>query len=494
MRTYPVIFALGGLLVATGCGSTPPTKAGGESPPITLTAVATTAAGFPGGDQLAYFASRVGDLSAGDIRVDILGATDAAHERDTVESVQTGKVDIGMVPARVFDTMEVTSLRALQAPFLIDRNAVADAVLADPLADDMLAGLDDIGLTGLALTFDSLRQPMGTPDPLLAPADFDGATVAVLSSATQQAAYRALGAEITEAVDAELTVGINEGTIQGRDGSIQVVPGATLGPITANATLGLKANTLFADSNLFDGLTSGQQQVLRQAAAETRDWAATQHVSLAEAARSYCAAGHGDVVLSNDAQLAAMYTAVEPVYAELEADEFTRQAIERIREVEASTPEQPDVAACTSASTGESTTDTAPAATDAASTDDQTAIDGVWRWEVTLDPTADRPDAARQASMNNGTLTFEFNNGHRLATESSGNQHYGTYVLHGDQIDIVDDDGVEGHYVWHRDGDTMQWVPLEGWLNPVDDELERAFLSNPMQRIGDPTIDPGNQG
>ena len=51
-----------------------------------------------------------------------------ATERETVESVQAGKADIGLVAARVFDTVGVTGMRALQAPFLIDRNAVADAV------------------------------------------------------------------------------------------------------------------------------------------------------------------------------------------------------------------------------------------------------------------------------------------------------------------------------------------------------------------------------
>ncbi|MEP7114654.1 MAG: TRAP transporter substrate-binding protein DctP [Ilumatobacteraceae bacterium] len=493
MRRNTIGIAVGVMLVAVGCGSDSPTKAGGESAPITLNAVTTIGPGFPAGDQLVDFARRVSDLSAGGITIDILDTVAGATEREIVESVQAGKADLGLVAARVFDTLGVTSMRALQAPFLIDRNALADAVLADPMAGEMLAGLDGIGLTGLTLAFDSLRQPMGTPDPLLEPADFAGAVIDVLPSVTQQSVYEAFGAKITEVVDAEMTIGIHEGKIQGRDGATQVVPGATLGPVTGNAVLGLKANALFVDSKRFDGLMPKQQDVLRRAAAGTRDRAATQHASLAEAARDYCAASHGDVVLATDQQLAALRTAAEPVYTELNKDEFTRQAIERIAALKEKVPAQPAVSACTSAASGATTSAAAAATTIATSTDDQSALDGIWRYEITLDPNADRPDAARQASLNNGTFTVELNNGHSLSIENSGNRHFGTYSIRGDHIGGVDDDGVKWDFVFHRNGDTMTWTPVPSG-DPVEDELDAAAWANPMQRIGDPTIEPGNQG
>ena len=491
MRRTAIRMTLGALLAAVGCGGDTPTRAGGASPPITLTALAAATPGSPGGDQLVDFADRVTTLSDGKITIDVLDS--AATEREAVESVQDGTADIGVVPARIFDTMDVTTLRALQAPFLIDSNALADAVLADPLAGEMLAGLDDVGLTGLALTFDSLRHPVGTTEPLLEPADFDGAVIAMLPGVTQQADYTALGAEVTHVVDAELTVGIAQGTIQGRDGSMQVPVGATTGPITGNAVIYLKAQAVVADSATFDGLTPEQQDVLRQAAAGTRDWASAQHTPLADAASAYCADGLGDVVLASDDQLAALRSAVEPVYAELYEDEFTQAAIERIEELKASISAGPPVAGCASATMGSAECMSATDPEIAASTDDQTAVDGIWRWEVTLDPNADRPGAAQQAALNNGTWTIEFHDGHRLITESYGGiRHFGTYVLAGDRIYIVDDDGVEGVAIWHRDGDTMTWAAAPECVDPVDAELENAFYENPMQRIGDPTIEPGN--
>lgn len=487
MRRLAASASISIMLVLTACSTASPSRAGGVSPPVTLRAVAAADAGLPGGDQLADFAARVAQLSAGSITVQSLPATGSAHERDAAEMVQSARADLGVVPVRALETLGVTTTRALAAPLLIDRNSVADATLADPLSSEMLAGFSPIGVTGLALTFDSLRQPLGTPKPLREPSDFAGAVIAVVpGDADRDAAYAALGATISHAVDAELTVGIHEGRIQGRDGSTQVVPGATAGTVTANAVIGLKALAVVANSKAFAGLTTEQQDALRRAAEQTRDAAASRHLSLAESARDYCAAGHGDVVVASDQQLQAMKTAMASVYRDLQADPFTARAIERIRQLDAQLPAQPAPSACSS-----STSTTVATPTSSASSDDQKAIDGIWRYEVKLDPKADRPDAAREASRNNGTWTIQFNNGHRLSIENSGISHEGTYRLTGDHITIVDDDGATAEYLWHRQGDTMTWKPAPGAWSPVDAELETALLAEPMRRIGDATIEPG---
>jgi TRAP-type C4-dicarboxylate transport system substrate-binding protein len=486
------------LVGVAGCGSTdPPTKAAGDNPPITLTAVTPGLPGFPGDQQLAEFARQVADLSGGSINIDTSATLESGGGRDqkAVEMVRNGEVDLGLVPARIFDVMGVKSLRALQAPFLVDSNELADQVLADPLADEMLAGLDSIGLTGLALMFESLRQPTGNIDPLLAPADFAGKVISAPPGETVASVFEALGAEVTNAVDAELTVGIFNGTIQGSDASIQVPSPVATGPVTGNAALYVKANAIFVDSNTFSGLTADQRDILRRAAVNTREWASRQHPDVVNSAAAYCSKGYGDVVLASTSQLAALRAATAPVDAELRKDEFTRSAIERIEDLKATLPQPPVIAACTSAASDRAqSTETADATTAPAGIDDQTAVDGTWRFEIDLDPNADRPDAARQAALNNGTWTYIYNNGHSRSIENTGNTHDGTYEIHGNIISGVDDDGVRWSFVFDRDGDTMTLAPVPGTMDPVDEELERAFYANPLQRVGDPDIEPGNQG
>ena len=491
MRLHTLGVGLG-VLLAASCGGSAPTRAGGESPPITLTAVATAPVGFPAGDQLAHFADAVAQLSDGAVRIDVIETS--WGEAETVAAVQNGDADLGFAPSRVFDTLGVTSLRALSAPMLIDSNELADIVLADQLADDMLDGLGDIGLRGLGVAFDSLIQPMGYPEPLLEPADFAGAVIQSLPRATQEAVLNALGAEATHAVNTEMNVGMNNGEIDGRLATVEVpLGGGHFGPITGNVVLGLKAITVFTGSPTFDGLTADQQDVLRQAATDTRDWAATQHLSLAAGANKYCAERHADVVLATDAQVAALRDAVEPVYAELEADPFTRDAIERIEALAADVGETPAISACTGAAPD---TSTAPTDSDAstAPADDQHAIDGMWRITVDLDPNSpDWPDPARTAALNSGVWTVQFNNGHRYVVDPTGTTVNGTYVIHGDRLTLQDDDLPDPYeMIWHRDGDVLVLLPGPDW-DPVYVALDTAIFGPGLTRIGDATITPGNQ-
>jgi hypothetical protein len=230
---------------------------------------------------------------------------------------------------------------------------------------------------------------------------------------------------------------------------MQVPTPVSTGPLTGNAALYVKANTIVIDSNTFSGLTADQRDILRRAAVNTREWASRQHPDVVNAAAAYCSKGYGDVVLANASQLAELKAATAPVVAELRTDEFTRSAIERIEDVKQTVPQPPVITACTAAASDQApSTETAAATTAPAGIDDQTAVDGIWRFEINLDPNADRPDAARQARLNNGTWTYIYNNGHSRSIENTGNTHDGTYEINGNIISGVDDDGVKWSYVF----------------------------------------------
>jgi hypothetical protein len=63
-----------------------------------------------------------------------------------------------MIPARAWDTEGVTSLRALHAPFLVTSDELVAEIVDGELADELLAGLEDVGVTGLALLPEGLRH------------------------------------------------------------------------------------------------------------------------------------------------------------------------------------------------------------------------------------------------------------------------------------------------------------------------------------------------
>jgi TRAP-type C4-dicarboxylate transport system substrate-binding protein len=95
-------------------------KAGGDAAPVTLRIGTDDDPGRPGGAQIQEFARQVQELSKGQVRIEPVwqAAGEGAEDWDQVvaRKVVRGELDMGMIPARAWDTEGVTSLRALHAP------------------------------------------------------------------------------------------------------------------------------------------------------------------------------------------------------------------------------------------------------------------------------------------------------------------------------------------------------------------------------------------
>ena len=81
----------------------------------------------------------------------------------------------GLAASRAFDSQSITSFQALQAPFLITDDALAEAVAASDIGTRMLESLSSAGMVGLTLWPEDLRHPFSViPDkPIIFPEDFE---------------------------------------------------------------------------------------------------------------------------------------------------------------------------------------------------------------------------------------------------------------------------------------------------------------------------------
>jgi|Tabmets5t2r1_1033131.scaffolds.fasta_scaffold00449_4 TRAP-type C4-dicarboxylate transport system substrate-binding protein len=356
MRLGAIMAAVAASAVLAACSAgSPGDKAGGDPAPVTLRIGTDDGPERPGAAQVDQFARQVRELSNGRIRIEPVwyaAGKKNPHDWDQVvaRKVVRGEFDMGLIPARAWDTEGVTTLRALHAPFLVTSDQLLGQVVKGELASDMLAGLDGIGVTGLALLPEGLRHVFGFGDPPLEAADFDGMVVRVPTSRTTYAVYEALGAKPDDfggGSGARFEEGVKSGQINAAESSFALGLGLPAASAAAgNITFFPKVNSLVVNTDVVKDLSDEQRAVLRDAAARTVDWAIKTTRSDAELAKQYCANG-GRVVVASQADVAELQQAVQPVYDELERDAATKAMIARIRSLSSKLgPDQTAVRPC----------------------------------------------------------------------------------------------------------------------------------------------------
>ena len=344
LSTAARVAILAGLVLsaaaACGGGARPAVDKAGAEATFSLTVATPDSAFTPGAAWIKDFATRVTDVSSGRVQVHVQyeavgGATD--FEAKTIEQVRNGTFDLGWIGARAWDTQGVTTFQALQAPFLITSYPLLDAVLASPIAGQMLAGLEPAGFVGLGIYPGELRHPVGFRRPFLTPADFGGARFRVPGSKTTDALVRALGAEPVHLNGTALADAISNGDLAGAEtsiGDVAALPASSI--MTANVTFFPKTFTLFLSKARYDSLPPTARDALNEAARRTLVFALGADPESKEVA-DFCKLG-GTLVTASDRALDDFGKAGETVTTMIDEDPATTSLVGQIRTMKSSLP------------------------------------------------------------------------------------------------------------------------------------------------------------
>jgi TRAP-type C4-dicarboxylate transport system substrate-binding protein len=471
---------LGAAALLAGCGGSSRDKAGGTR---TGKPVVLTLANFMGDAQeLHGFRDEVRRLSGGTLRIDIRNGwrlRQVRYEDGLIGDVRSGKADLGVVGSRAWESVGVSTMRALAAPLLIDSYALQERVVKDPMTRPMLDGLRRLGLVGIGMLPGQLRKPLGATRPLLGPGDYRGLTIGVQQSPTASATMRALGAR-------PVWFG-SQAPVDGF-GAIESSIGAAQGnrydrvvrSVTANVDLWPRVLVLFASDATEARLTPAQREILEQAATndQAAESATVQRIER-EGADALCRTGFRFATASAT-QLAALRRAVQPVYDDLARDPSTRADIARIRALRATVrPEAPPRCAAGSSPAGTST-----------------RLDGVWRMTTKIGDTPSDPEPVPE---NYGDWIFVLDRGafgFSQRYQGACTWGYGKYAISGRQMawSMTDGGGIAPtgaenkpgeffRFGWSLYRDTLTLTPVRGAISPLN------FRGKPWRRVSaTPTV------
>ncbi len=306
----------------------PVDKAGGRAATV-LTLGTNDTPGDASADYLERLAADLKRISAGRVTIDIkyraAGENILRYDQRIAELVRSGDVDMGLVPTRAFDELGVTSLRALQALFLLTDDEAIDSVVSSAIGDDLMSGLPSAGFEGLALWPEALRHPYGFDAPIVTLSDFDDLSIRTPVSSVSFDLMKALGAVPRDLAEARQDDDAAESGVR------TIVNLNRPGVLTGNITFFPKIQMLVAGRVGFARLTDEERRLVRDAAAVTSVWVREHREHEETAVATHCRNG-GILVLAKPRDVARIVAAAAPVYANSRKIPSTKRLIGEIRD------------------------------------------------------------------------------------------------------------------------------------------------------------------
>jgi TRAP-type C4-dicarboxylate transport system substrate-binding protein len=347
---WPALVLIG-VLAAVGCSGRGAGKSGGapEAAPagtITLT--------FASGEPLPVdraFAALVAKVSGGHLKLhtSYYNARSTSVDVRLAAALASGKLDVGDVASRAWESQGVGAFRAFQIPFLVTSRALLDRAVTGPAAAGMLAALKPAKVTGLAIVPTGIRYLLSTR-PLTDPAQFYGAKIRVNESTTSSEVISALGATpVTDIASGPAAVqALRDGKLTAieadpvgamMNGYLQVAP-----YVLVNAPLYAKTTTLAVSSAALARLPAAAAGWLRKAAVQA---AASQAASTSDRVHWASMCGQGAKPLAaTPSQFRALQGTEASTYAIVAGDPTTTLAIDRIGGLATTEPRMDPWATC----------------------------------------------------------------------------------------------------------------------------------------------------
>ena len=470
-----VALALAGCLAGSN-------KAGGEAQAPTRT---LTFAGVLGSTaQATAFANEVARLSQGSLRVTFKGRWrdgQVQAERGIVEDVRQGKIAGGLVGARVFDTLGVSSFDALLAPLLVDTYALEGRVFAAGIPQKMLASVSRLGLVGIAILPGPLRRMFGSSHPFLHPSDFAGQVVGIQESAVARETLQALGAKVEA-----LPGGASLEGVDGYEQQLASIVGNSYAKrgtyVTTNLNLWPRPLVLVLNKRVAEALTSEQRGWLREAAARSIGPAVAASRAEDEQALQVLCKGQESLVSATESDLGDFRVALGSVYSRLSAKPETGRWLAQIEALKHEVG--PEAPAC-------------PAPPQQAGAT-PSELEGVYEVSISRSEWIDAVGLSEgdvPAGLGGITVRLELRDGRFLLTGGpDGFDTLGTYAVDGKELRLqLPVTGQKDTGVWSLtwsvyrgalslSGDGPYWIGLKPWRR-VRDARASDYVVQPVKNV-----------
>jgi C4-dicarboxylate-binding protein DctP len=334
------------LLIVAGLVLAPVRGARGEQPAVVIKFSHVAAPDTPKGKGAAYFSKLVQERTGGRVRVDVYPNSQLYKDKEELEALQLGSVQMLAPSASKFGPIGLKALEAFDLPYLFDGYEAVHRVTHGPIGASMLEHLKPYGMTGLAF-WDNGFKEFTANKPLRSPEDFKGLKMRVKSSKVLEAQMRAIGAIPQMLAFSEVYQALQTGVVDGAENTPANIYTQKLYEVQKVMSMsrhGYDVYVVVANSRFWEALAPDVRGVLEQAINE-----ATRYVEAISASDERAAieairgSGRIQIIEMTAEQRASLKKAMQPVYRQMQ-DRIGRDLVESIRAAATSDKKQPDAA------------------------------------------------------------------------------------------------------------------------------------------------------
>ncbi len=324
MTLRPLLAAAAGLLLSASlCVAAPVTmKLGHIAEPEN-----------PYGMGADHFAQLVKERTNGQVDIQVFPSSQLGNQRDLVEGVIFGTIDMTLTGTAVMGNF-VPEVSVFDLPFIF-RDVQHAYKALDSVGMELCKLGEKQGMITLAIWENGVRHMTNSKRPVRTPEDMKGLKVRVMEQPVYIEKMKVLGARHTPMAMRAHYTALQKGVVDGQENPLSMI--ATKRFDEVQKYISLTGHTYAPEVVLVAAasmakLSPEQQEIVRQAAIETRDWQRQLCRDL-ESKFAETIVQRGNAVINDDVDKAAFMKATAPVY-KLYTDKFGDASIKAIQAIQ----------------------------------------------------------------------------------------------------------------------------------------------------------------
>ena len=220
------------------------------------------------------FKRLVEEGSSGEIEVQIFPSSQMGPDREMIEGVQTGVLEMAVPPSSFFAGWD-PAFAVIELPYMYPSKEVALKTFHSPAGDKMLARLEKQDLVGLGWLENGLRHVTNNVRPIAAPTDLDGIKLRTMKVPAHVDTFKALGANPTPMNFGEVYSGLQQGVIDGQENPVAHIYAQRFYEVQKNMSTTGHVFTVYIpviSKSFFEQLPEEQQKLVREALQKAEDY------------------------------------------------------------------------------------------------------------------------------------------------------------------------------------------------------------------------------